>query len=142
MNDERWANITNRDLLKAFHAADLDRVREILNALLSDLPSEAYDKKSEGLFHGLIHFVFQLLGMYIKSEVHSSKGRADSVVETATHIFIFEFKFNRSAVEAMKQIKDNKYADKYRANGKIIYGIGVNFVSLDKEINGWETEIL
>jgi PD-(D/E)XK nuclease superfamily len=63
-------------------------------------------------------------------------------VETATHIFIFEFKFNRSAVEAMKQIKDNKYADKYRASGKIIYGIGVNFVSLDKEINGWETEIL
>ncbi len=136
------ASITNRDLLEAFQAADLDRVKEILNALLSDLPSEAYDKKSEGLFHGLIHFIFQLLGMYIKSEVHSSKGRADSVVETATHVFIFEFKFNRTALEAMNQIKNNKYADKYRANGKIIYGIGVNFVSKDKEINGWETEIL
>ena len=136
------ASMTNKALLKAFQAADLDRVKEILNALLSDLPSEAFDKKSEGLYHGLIHFVFQLLGMYIKSEVHSSKGRADSIVETATHVFIFEFKFNRSAIEAMKQIKNKKYADKYRANGKIIYGIGVNFVSKDKVIKGWKTEIL
>jgi Predicted AAA-ATPase/PD-(D/E)XK nuclease superfamily len=136
------ATKTNKYLLKAFQDADLDRAKEVINALLSDLPSEAYDKKSEGLFHGLIHFIFQLLGMYIKSEVHSSKGRADSIVETATHVFIFEFKFNRSAAEAMKQIKNKKYADKYRASGKIIYGIGVNFVSKDKEINGWETEVL
>jgi hypothetical protein len=136
------AGVTNRDLLKAFHEADLDRVKALLNALLSGLPSEAYDKKSEGLFHGLIHFIFQLLGVYIKSEVHSSRGRADSVVETATHVFIFEFKFNRTADEALKQIKDKKYADKYRADNKIIIGIGVNFHSKDKEIDGWLPEVL
>ena len=136
------AGITNQDLIKAFVAADLDRVKDLINALLAGLPSEAYDKKSEGLYHGLLHFIFQLLGMYLKSEVHSSKGRADSVVETATHVFIFEFKFNRSANEALKQIKDNKYADKYRADNKKIIGIGVNFVSKDREIDGWETEAL
>ncbi len=135
------AGVTNRDLLKAFNEADLDRVKTLLNALLSGLPSEAYDKKSEGLFHGLIHFIFQLLGVYIKSEVHSSRGRADSVVETATHVFIFEFKFNRTAEEALQQIKDKKYADKYRADNKIIIGIGVNFHSKDKEIDGWLPEI-
>ena len=136
------AGITNQDLIKAFVAADLDRVKDLINALLAGLPSEAYDKKSEGLYHGLLHFIFQLLGMYLKSEVHSSKGRADSVVQTATHVFIFEFKFNRSANEALKQIKDNKYADKYRADNKKIIGIGVNFVSKDREIDGWETEAL
>ena len=136
------AGITNKDLLKAFQAADLDRVKELLNALLAGLPSEASDKKSEGLFHGLIHFIFQLLGMYLKSEVHSSRGRADSIVETASHVFIFEFKFNRSADEALTQVKTKKYADKYQADAKTIIGIGVNFVSKDKEIDGWETEIL
>ena len=136
------ASITNKDLLIAFQAADLARVKALLNALLAGLPSEAYDKKSEGLYHGLIHFIFQLLGMSIKSEVHSAKGRADSVVETATHVFIFEFKFNRSAEEAVTQIKDRKYADKYRADNKTIIGIGVNFDSIEKEIKGWETEIL
>lgn len=136
------ADVTNRDLLKAFQDTDLERIKELINGLLAGLPSEAYDKKSEGLFHGLIHFIFQLLGMYIKSEVHSSKGRADSIVETATHVFIFEFKFNQTAKVAMQQIKDRKYADKYRPSNKTIIGIGVNFVSADKEINQWLTELL
>jgi Predicted AAA-ATPase/PD-(D/E)XK nuclease superfamily len=134
------ASNTLETLLKAFAEADLDEVKETINALLAGLPSEAFDKKSEGLYHGLLHFIFKLLGMYIKSEVHSSKGRADSIVETATHVFIFEFKFNRTADEAMQQIKDKKYADAYRNSGKEIKGIGVNFVSKDKEIKGWLVE--
>jgi hypothetical protein len=134
--------ITNSDLLKAFQAADLDRIKELINSLLAGLPYDAYDKKSEGLFHGLLHFIFQLLGIYVKSEVHSSKGRADSVVETATHVFIFEFKFNKNAKDALQQIKDNKNADKYHADNKTIIGIGVNFASEDKEINEWEHEVL
>jgi hypothetical protein len=136
------ASNTLKTLLKAFAEADLDEVKATINALLAGLPSEAFDKKSEGLYHGLLHFIFKLLGMYIKSEVHSSKGRADSIVETATHVFIFEFKFNRTAEEAMQQIKDKKYADAYRNSGKEIKGIGVNFVSKDKEIKGWLVEDL
>ena len=136
------ASITNKDLLKAFIDADLDQIKRLINSLLAGLPEEAYRKTAEGLFHGLIHFVFQLLGMYIKSEVHSSRGRADSVVETATHVFIFEFKFKKTAEEGLQQIKDKKYADKYRASNKIIIGIGVNFVPEDKEVNEWLPEIL
>ena len=136
------AGITNKDLLIAFQAADLDRVKELLNALLAGLPSEVYLKQTEGLYHGLIHFVFQLLGMFIKSEVHSSRGRADSLVETTTHVFIFEFKFDKTAEAALTQIKEKKYAEKYRADNKTIVGIGVNFSSTDREIDGWETEVL
>ncbi len=133
---------TIEDLKKAFLTADLATVRSIISSLLSDLPYEVYDKKSEGLYHGLLHFMFSLLGVYIKSEVHSSRGRADSVVETATHVYIFEFKFNKAAAEAMQQIKDKNYASKYENSGKITVGIGVNFKTADKEINEWEVENL
>jgi hypothetical protein len=136
------ASVTNKDLLKAFQNADLERVKELLNSLLAGLPAEAFDKKSEGLYHGLIHFVFQLLGIYIKTEVHSSKGRADSVVETATHVFVFEFKFNKTALDGLTQIKNKKYADKYRAANKTLIGIGVNFSSKEREIDDWETAVL
>ena len=67
---------TIEDLKKAFLEADLVTVRHIISALLADLPYEVYDQKSEGLYHGLLHFMFSLLGVYIKSEVHSSNGRA------------------------------------------------------------------
>ena len=133
---------TVETLTEAFLDADLDKIRAGLNTLLASLPSEVYDKKSEGLYHGLIHLAFQLLGLSIKSEVHSSAGRADSLVETSDHVFIFEFKFNRTAKEALKQIKDNKYASPYLDGDKKIIAIGVNFVTKDKEIQGWEVEEL
>ena len=100
-----------------------------------------YVDKTE-LIHRLITEGYYYLGIYIKSEVHSSNGRADSVVETPTHIYIFEFKYNRSGKAAMDQLKRNNYADPYRTSGKTIVGIGVNFSHITRKINGWKVEIL
>jgi Predicted AAA-ATPase/PD-(D/E)XK nuclease superfamily len=137
-----YASNSVKELIKAFHNADLNSVREVLNTLLSSLPAETFEEKSEGLYHGLLHITFKLLGIYVQSEVHSSKGQADSIVITDSHVFIFEFKFNRSTKEALKQIKLKNYADQYRASGKKIVGIGVNFVTKDRAIKGWGVEDL
>jgi hypothetical protein len=134
--------LTIQDLNKAFVARDLEKVKTILNALLADMPVEAYQKQTEGLFHGLIHLVFKYLGVYVDSEVHSSQGHADSVVQTLTDVYIFEFKFNKTAQEGMDQIKKQDYAGKYRASSKAITGIGVNFSSEKKGIDDWMEEVL
>ncbi len=134
--------LTIRNLKQAFEAADLVQVREILNSLLADLPSEVFEKKSEGLYHGLLHVVFKFLGMHIESEVHSARGRADAVVQTASEVFIFEFKFNKTASEALAQIREKGYADKYRNAGKKLTGIGVNFSTEVREIDEWVEEKL
>lgn len=133
---------TVETLVDAFVDANLIQIKATLNMLLASLPSEVYDKKSEGLYHGLIHLIFKLIGLYIKSEVHSSMGRADSIVQTPDHVFIFEFKFNRTAKEALKQIKKNQYAVPYLKSQKQVLAIGVNFVTKEKEIKGWEVEAL
>ena len=133
--------MTIQDINRAFLAHDLEKVKEILNGLLADLPSETYKNQSEGLYHGLVHLVFNYLGMFITSEVHSFKGQADAVVQTLTDIFIFEFKFNKTAGQAMNQIKKQGYAAKYRASGKTITAIGVNFNSEERQIDEWIEEI-
>ena len=92
---------------------------------------------SERFFHSIIHLIFKYLGIFIDSEVSTSMGRADSVVQTATHIYVFEFKYNRSGKAAMTQLLKNNYADKYRASGKKLIGLGVNFSHLTRQINGW-----
>ena len=132
------------DLEKAFVSRDLEKVKTILNSLLGDLPVEAYSKQTEGLYHGLIHLVFKYLGVFVNSEVHSSKGHADSVVQTLTDVYIFEFKFNKTAQLGIDQIKKQNYADKYRASNKLITAIGVNFNSDKdrKEIDDWIEEVL
>ena len=128
---------TVKDLQKAFVSEHLGQVQAILNSILSDLPSETFDKQSEGLYHGLIHVIFSYLGLYISSEVHSSQGRADAVVQTPTDVFIFEFKFNKTAQEAIDQILKQDYAGKYQASGKKITAVGVNFDSKEKQIDDW-----
>jgi Predicted AAA-ATPase/PD-(D/E)XK nuclease superfamily len=129
--------MTIKDLSKAFNANDLENVREIINSLLADLPAETFQKQTEGLYHGLVHLVFSYLGVMIQSEVHSSKGRADSIVQTANEIYIFEFKFNKTAQEAIEQINKKGYASKYTTSGKKIRGIGVNFNSATRQIDDW-----
>jgi Predicted AAA-ATPase/PD-(D/E)XK nuclease superfamily len=137
-----YASNSVKELIKAFNEADLDTVRDVLNTLLASLPAETFDEKSEGLYHGLLHITFKLLGIYVQSEVHSSKGQADSIVITDSHVFIFEFKFNRSTKEALKQIHLKNYADQHRNLGKKIVGVGVNFVTKDRKIKGWAVEDL
>ena len=133
---------TMKDLNKAFLDKDLTRVREMLNAILADLPAAAYLNQTEGLYHGLVHIIFSYLGTLVQSEVHSSQGRADAIVETAEAVFIFEFKFNKTAAEAMTQIHTKKYADKYRASGKELIGIAFNFNATTRNIDDWLEEKL
>jgi hypothetical protein len=141
------AHITNmgmtvHDLKQAFEKGNLVRVQTILTTLLADLPFQTFEKSSEGLYHGLIHIVFNYLGLAMQSEAHSSRGRADVVVQTLTYIYIFEFKINKSAEEAFQQIIDNEYADKYRAFEKPILAIGVNFNTERRKMDVWKQDFL
>ncbi len=133
---------TIKDLNAAFLAKDLEQVKAIINGFLADLPSHAFLKQTEGLYYGLVHLIFSYLGVFVQSEVHSSRGRADAVVQTLTDVFIFEFKFNKTAEEALLQIKTKKYADKYRASGKSITAIGVNFNAAERQVDGWLEEFI
>lgn len=146
------SHITVGDLGKAFTDNDLARVKLIINTLFSDVPAQLYssdkeDKRrelilSERFFHSVIHLIFKYLGIFINSEVSTSMGRADSIVETETHVYVFEFKYNRSGKAAMTQLIKNNYADKYRLSGKKRIGIGVNFSHLTRQINGWQVKDL
>ncbi len=140
--ESAYTGMTMKDLNSAFLSNDLEKVKTIINALLASLPYEVYKKQSEGFYHGLLHLIFSYLGVFIESEPHLSNGRADVVVQTPQYVYIFEFKFNKNAEEALQQIKDKGYADKYRASGKTILGIGVNFYKTKKKITGWLTENL
>jgi Predicted AAA-ATPase/PD-(D/E)XK nuclease superfamily len=147
-----YANNTVSDLRIALKENDLYKVEMIINTLFADIPSNLYESHkndpqkelqlSERFFHSIIHLLFKYLGGFIQSEVSTSWGRADSVVTTDTHIYIFEFKFNRTGQYALNQIIKNNYAEKHRASGKILVGIGVNFNHKTRNINGWKAKIL
>ena len=65
----------------------------------------------------------------VTAEDRQAQGRADIVVESDERVFIFELKVDGTAAEALAQIKERGYAEPYRALGKPIYLIGLNFKS-------------
>jgi limonene-1,2-epoxide hydrolase len=57
-------------------------------------------------------------------------------------VYIFEFKIHQTATEALQQIRERDYAQRFRSSGKRVLGIGVHFDGQERQIAGWEVEAL
>ncbi|MFN5238327.1 MAG: AAA family ATPase, partial [Bacteroidota bacterium] len=91
-------------MAKAFMADDIDGVMRALQSIFSRIPYQLHDKHPEKFYHAAIHLLFTYMGLRVRSEVCTSDGRVDSMVETPTRFYILEFKLDKSAGEALEQI--------------------------------------
>jgi len=71
--------------------------------------------------------LFESTGVNVVSEEESAKGRADVVVKYNGLVYVIEIKLDKSAKEALEQIKAKGYHEPYK--GKEVYLIGVNISS-------------
>ena len=78
--------------------------------------------------------------MPVEAEVKTNQGRIDTVVILPDTLFIFEFKLDGNAQDALQQIKHTQYYQKYRQSGKEIYLVGVNFDTNKRGIGKWVFE--
>ena len=91
-------------------------------------------------FPPIIILVFKLLGQFINAEVQSALGRADAVVKTANAVYVFEFKLNGTAEEALAQIDNRGYLIPYTTNGCHIVKIGAEFTKEERNLSRWLVE--
>ena len=129
-------------LEKGFIANDLDTVFRTLQEIFAHIPYFLHEKYPEKFFHAAIHLLFTYMGIRIHSEVCTSDGRVDSMVETDTHIYILEYKLDKTPQEALAQIRKKQYYRNAWEKGKPVIGIGVQFSSTTKNIEDWEVEFL
>ena len=121
-------------LRDAFKDNNIDQVVTIINTLFSTIPSPLWRGATELHYHALIHLSFSLLGTYMQSEVNSSNGWFDALVQTDTYIYALEFKLNKSAAEALQQIADKQYLAPYALSEKRKIAVGINFSSKKKQV--------
>ena len=110
---------------------------DVLTALFASIPYTTDDAPFEHYFQSVLYIVFTLLGQHAHCEVHSSRGRADCVLETDKFVYIFEFKVDKSAKEALEQIEAKGYAAPFKADQWQIFKIGVNFDSEARSLSEW-----
>jgi len=77
-------------------------------------------------------------GYDISIEKQNSKGRADIILEYADHVYIFEFKLEGTAAEALEQIERQQYALPYVADPRRLHRIGVSVSSQTRTVEEWE----
>ena len=93
---------------------------------------------AELYFHNVTSLVFKLLGFYVDVERHTTDGRMDMLVQTKDYNYIFEFKIDKSADEALKQIEEKQYAKPFETDLRKLNKIGVNFSSTTRRIESWK----
>ena len=132
----------NIDILDdAVEEGDTDGMRDWFTALFALLPYPAgsdIEATTEQNFQNVIFMTLTMMGKYARTEVHSAKGRADCILETGEYVFVFEFKRDGSAKDALAQIEEQGYALPYKADKRRLFKIGVNFSSSERNITEWE----
>ena len=122
-------------------SGNTDGLRDRFTALFARLPyatGTVDDTMLERDFQNVIFLTFLLLGQFVQVEQHTAKGRADCIVETDKYVYVFEFKRDGCADEALAQIEAQGYAAPYVADSRTLVKIGAVFSSEQKNISEWE----
>ena len=95
---------------------------------------------SELYFQNAFYLISRMLGFYTDVERETSNGRMDMTVKTKDYIYIFEFKLNGSADDALRQIDEKGYAKPFALDNRKLIKVGVNFSLAKRCIEEWKKQ--
>lgn len=126
---------------------DTEAMIEHLKAFFSALPYDI-QVKEEKYYKSIVYTIFRMCNMKMMTEVTTSIGRIDGVLDAGKHLYIIEFKLNKTADAALEQIDEKKYADSFiipaKEKGQVIHQLGINFSYDEKtrNVSDWKEEII
>ena len=135
-------------LLHCLRHNDFAGLQALFTAFFASIPNDWYRSNRianyEGYYASVFYSHFAALGLDIRCEDITNKGRIDMSVLFNGQVYLFEFKVVEDAPQgrALQQIRDKGYADKYRARGEPVHLIGVEFSREERSVVGFEVESL
>ena len=126
-------------LITAVGSGDADGFMKLFQSVFAGIPYPI-QIRNEHYYQTVFYVVCDLLKLLVQAEVCTGSGRIDMMVAAGEWIYVIEFKLNKSADQAIRQIENRDYAVKYRKDGKRIMLIGVNFDSGAGNITDWIKE--
>lgn len=128
---------TISQFVKAVIAGNAELFMNLLNAFMAG-GNYQIAGDAELYFHNAVYIIFKMMGFYVDVEYPTSDGRMDMLVRTSDFIYIIEFKIDKSADEALRQIEAKEYAGQFASDPRKLFKIGVNFSSETRRIEGWK----
>lgn len=127
-------------------ANDFQGLSALFTSFFASIPNDWYRNKPiaqyEGYWASVFYSHFAALGLDIRLEDATNRGRIDMAVLFNSQVYLFEFKVVELVPEgkALQQIRDRGYAEKYRSRGEPIHLIGVEFSRESRSVVGFEVE--
>ncbi len=133
-------------VVNVMEKGDCDRLEKLLTSFFASIPYSQRrkddEREKERYFQYTFYLILRMISCFtVYTEKEQSEGRVDCIVETPKFVYIFEFKRDGSAEEALEQIEEKGYAREYAADDRTIYLIGCNFSSKTGTIDGWKVKI-
>ncbi|HMZ62026.1 MAG TPA: PD-(D/E)XK nuclease domain-containing protein, partial [Leptospiraceae bacterium] len=130
------------DLIDSLRERNFENFFIILRSIFASIDYDLHIPQ-EKYYQTVFYLIFTLIGLRVSAEVKTNIGRIDAVIEDGGGIFLFEFKFTGTKEDALAQIRQNKYFEKYlssagsQKNGSI-YLFGAEFK--DRNVGEWVME--
>ena len=146
VQDGTRQTVNSQRLYDLLLANDFAGLKTLFHAFYASIPYEWYTNNDiagyEGYYASVFYSYFAALGLDIRVEDSSSHGRLDMAVLFNGHVYLFEFKVVEmaSAGAALAQLKERRYADKYRALEQPIHLIGVEFSKDERNVAAFDVE--
>ena len=109
-------------------------IGETLYRIYAKIPPE-WKIRSEADVKRHFRLFMEMLGAKVAAEEGSAFGYADAIIETKKFVWVFEFKFNKSANAAIRQIREKGYAAAYKGDRRPVTLVGVNFRAAKRNID-------
>ena len=121
-----------QELVVAMRQGDPEALRKLMTGFLAGIPytmrRKEDERERERYFHYTFYLIFNMVSIYtVYTEKEQSEGRVDCIVETDKYVYIFEFKLDGTASEALAQIEAKGYARPYEADARKLFRIGAVF---------------
>ena len=134
------------ELGRLLAANDFDGFAGRLRSFFAGIPYQWQGTNSparyEAWYAGMLYACFRTIGLDLRVEDASSRGRTDMVVLHGGQVFVFEFKMadggdnsDTVAQSAIEQIQDKGYAEKYRGRGEPIHLVAVVFSPENRNVS-------
>jgi hypothetical protein len=127
-------------MYKALLNNDIEGFINYTNQLFAQIPEPIFLAKQEAFYHAIIYLSLSLIGITARSEEHTNKGRIDTVIAFKHRIFIIEYKVSGTAADAMTQIHQKKYYEKFLHFQRPITLLGIAFGKEARGVVDWATE--
>ena len=125
--------IASEHMKTALSKEDIEGFCTTLQSLFAHIPHQIHIAK-EAYYHSLLQMICMILGFDVTSEVSTSNGRIDMLIETKKACYLFELKLEATAEKAIAQIKERRYYEKYLASGKRVFIVGLAFSFKTKKL--------